>query len=53
MTEIIEQVMGAGKVGSILVHMGRTNNAEREGTTTVAKTYRNLLNGGRKRELVR
>ena len=42
MTERIEQVMGAGKGGSILVHIG-TNNADREGTTAIVKTYRNLL----------
>ena len=40
MTESIEQVMGAGKGGSILVHVG-TNNADREGTTDIVKTYRN------------
>ena len=42
MTEIIEQVMGPGKGGSILVRTG-TNNADREGTTAIAKTYRNQL----------
>ena len=34
--------MGPGKGGSILVHIG-TNNAEREGTTAIVKTYRKLL----------
>ena len=42
MTEIIEQVMGAGKGGSIRVHVG-TNSADREYTTATVKTYRNLL----------
>ena len=41
-TERIEQVMGAGKGGSILVHIG-TNNADREGTTVIVKKYRNIL----------
>ena len=36
-TERLEKIMGPGKGGSILVHVG-TNNAEREGTT--AKKYR-------------
>ena len=31
-TERMEKIMGPGKGGSILVHIG-TNNAEREGTT--------------------
>ena len=42
MTERIEQVMGAGKGGSILVHTG-TNNTDREGTTAVVNKYQNLL----------
>ncbi len=42
MTERIEQVMDAGKVGSILVHAG-TNNADRVGTTAIVKKYRYLL----------
>ena len=41
-TERVEQVMGTDKGGSILVHIG-TNNADREGTTAIVKTYRNLL----------
>ena len=41
-TERIEQVMGAGKEGSILVHVG-TNNADREGTTSIVKKRRNSL----------
>ena len=40
--EMVEQVMGTGKGGSIVVHAG-TNNAAREGTTAIVKKYRNLL----------
>ena len=36
------QIMGRGNGGSILVHI-RTNNAEKEGTTTIVEKYRNLL----------
>ena len=43
MTERIEQVMGAGKEGSILVHVG-TNNADREGTVAVVKNARSIIN---------
>ena len=42
MTERIEQVMGAGKGGSILFHIG-ANNTDREGTTAIVQKYRNLL----------
>ena len=41
-TERVEQVMGTGKGGSILVHVGM-NNADREGTTAIVKKYRDLL----------
>ena len=41
-TERIEQIMGRGNGGSILVHIG-TNNADKEGTTAILETYRNLL----------
>ena len=41
-SERVEQVMGTGKGGSILVHVG-TNNADREGTTAIVKKYRDLL----------
>ena len=34
--------MGRGKGGTILVHVG-TNNADKEGTTAIVDTYRNLL----------
>ena len=42
MTERVEQVMGTGNGGSILVHAW-TNNADREGTTAIVKKYRDLL----------
>ena len=42
MTEIIEQIMGRGNRGSILVHIG-TNNADKEGKTAIVAKYRNLL----------
>ena len=41
-TERVEQVMGTGKGGSILVHV-RRNNADREGTTAILKKDRHLL----------
>ena len=43
MTERVEQIMGRGYGGSILVHVG-TNNADKEGTTAIIEKYRNLLN---------
>ena len=33
--------MGPGKAGSIFLHVG-TNNVEREGTTAIVRTYRQL-----------
>ena len=41
-TERVEEIMGRGNGGSILVHIG-TNNADREGTTAILEKYRNLL----------
>ena len=41
-TERVEQIMGRGYGGSILVHVG-TNNADKEGTTSIVEKYRNLL----------
>ena len=41
-TERVEQIMGRGNGGSILVHIG-TNNADKEGTTAIVEKYRNLL----------
>ena len=42
MTERVEEIMGRGNGGSILVHIG-TNNADKEGTTAILEKYRNLL----------
>ena len=41
-TERVEQIMGRGNGGSILVHIG-TNNADKEGTTAIVEMYKNLL----------
>ena len=41
-TEREEQIVGAGKGGSILVHVW-TNNTEREGTTAIVRKYRQLV----------
>ena len=41
-TERVEKIMGRGKGGTILVHVG-TNNADKEGTTAIVDTYRKLL----------
>ena len=41
-TERVEQIMGRGNGGTILVHVG-ANNADKEGTTAIVEKYRNLL----------
>ena len=41
-SERVEKIMGRGKGGTILVHIG-TNNADKEGTTTIVDKYRKLL----------
>ena len=41
-TERVEKIMGKGKGGTILVHIG-TNNADKEGMTAIVDTYRKLL----------
>ena len=41
-TERVEKIMGRGKGGTILVHIG-TNNADKEGTTTIVDKYRKLV----------
>ena len=41
-TERVEKIMGRGKGGNILVHIG-TNNADKEGTTAIVDKYRKLL----------
>ena len=42
MTERVENVLGHGQGGSILVHVG-TNNADRDGTNRIVKRYRELV----------
>ena len=41
-TERAENIVGSGKGGSVLVHVG-TNNVEREGTTAIVRKYRQLV----------
>ena len=41
-TERVEKIMGRGKGGTILVHLG-TNNADKEGTPAIVDKYRKLL----------
>ena len=41
-TERVEKIVGRGKGGTILVHVG-TNNADKEGTTAIVKKYRDLF----------
>ena len=38
-TERVENIVGSGKGGRVLVHVG-TNNVEREGTTAIVRKYR-------------
>ena len=41
-TQRVENIMGRGNGGTILVHVG-TNNTDKEGTTAIVETYRKLL----------
>ena len=41
-TDRVENVLGHGQGGSILVHVG-TNNADKEGTTRIVQRYRQLV----------
>ena len=41
-TERVENIVGRGNGGSILVHIG-TNNADKYGTRSIVEKYRNLL----------
>ena len=41
-TERVENIVGSGKGGSVLVHIG-TNNVERGGTTAIVTKYRHLV----------
>ena len=38
----VKNIVGSGKGGSVLVHVG-TNNVEREGTTAIVRKYRQLV----------
>ena len=49
-TERVEKIMGRGKGGTILVHIG-TNNADKEGTTAIVDKYRKLLKKTKKQGL--
>ena len=42
LTERVEKIMGRGKGGTILVHVG-ANNADKEGTTAIVDKYRMLM----------
>ncbi|KAK2178074.1 hypothetical protein NP493_564g03047 [Ridgeia piscesae] len=50
-TERVENVLGHGHGGSILVHVG-TNNADRDGTTRIVKRYRELVETLKKTRVV-
>ena len=41
-TQRVKNIVGSGKGGSVLVHIG-TNNVEREGTTAIVRKYRQLV----------
>ena len=41
-TERVENIVGSGSGGSVLVHVG-TNNVEREGTTAIVRKHRQLV----------
>ena len=41
-TERVKNIVGSGKGGSVLVHVGK-NNVEREGTTAIVRKYRQLV----------
>ena len=41
-TERVKNIVGSGKGGSVLVHVG-TNNVEREGTNAIVRKYRQLV----------
>ena len=41
-TKRVKNIVGSGKGGSVLVHVG-TNNVEREGTTAIVRKYRQLV----------
>ena len=41
-TERVDNIVGSGKGGSILVYVG-TNNVKREGTTAIVRKYKKLV----------
>ena len=41
-TDRVENIVGSGKGGSVLVHIG-TNNVDREGTTAIVRKFRKLV----------
>ena len=41
-TERVEQIMGRGNGGSIVVHVGTNNADKEEGTTSIVEKYWNL-----------
>ena len=41
-TERVKNIVGSGKGGSVLVHVG-TNNVDREGTTAIVRKHRQLV----------
>ena len=41
-TERVENIVGSGNGGSVLVHVG-TNNVQREDTNVIVRKYRNLV----------
>ena len=51
-TERVKNIVGSGKGGSVLVHVG-INNVEREGTTAIVRKCRNLVRTLNRRGLSR
>ena len=51
-TERVKNIVGSGKGGSVLVHIG-TNNVEREGTTAIVRKYRQLVRTLKQTQVVR
>ena len=51
-TKRVENVVGSGKGGSVLVNIG-TNNVEREGTAAIVRKYRKLVRTLKQTRVVR
>ena len=49
-TKRVENIVGSGKGGSVLAHVG-TNNVEWEGTTAIVRKYRNLVRTLKQRQV--